>query len=74
MVSTITSLSKFWRILNPVIKLLVPEGDQPPQHQELTLATAEELLQKLLSWADGSLTECHESGNLNQPHHVLVMQ
>jgi hypothetical protein len=74
MVSTITSLSKFWCILNPVIKLLVPEGDQLPQHKELTLDTAEDILQKLLSWADGNLTECHESGNLNQPHHVLVMQ
>jgi hypothetical protein len=74
MVTTITSLSKFWRILHPVIKRLVSEGDRLPQHQELNLATAEEILQKLLSWADANLTECHESGNLNQPHHVLVMQ
>lgn len=72
MVSTITSLCKFWRILHPVVRRYVPEGDKPSQG--LTLATAEEVLQELLSWADGNLTECNEGGNLNQPHHELVMQ
>lgn len=72
MVSTITSLCKFWRILHPIVERYVPEGDQPSQGS--TLATAEDILQKLLLWADGNLTECNESGNLNQPHHVLVMQ
>ena len=72
MVPTITSLCKFWRILYPIVKSYVAEGDQPSRG--LTLATAEEILQELLSWADGNLTECNEGGNLNQPHHVLVMQ
>lgn len=74
MVPTITSLCKFWRILQPIVKRYVPDGDQAPQSQGLTLAIAEEVLQKLLSWADENLTECNESGNLNQPHYVLVMQ
>jgi hypothetical protein len=72
MVSTITSLFKFWRILHPIVRHYVPEGYQ--QSQRLTLATAEDVLQKLLSWADDNLRECNEAGNLNQPHHVLVMQ
>ena len=74
MVTTFTSLCKFWRILHPIVKRYVPEGNQHPKSQELTLATAEEVLQQLLSWADSNLTECNDSGNLNQPHHVLVMQ
>jgi hypothetical protein len=72
MVLTITSSFKFWRILYPIVKRYVPEGDQPSQG--LTLAAAEDVLQQLLLWADGNLTECNYSGNLNQPHHVLVMQ
>jgi hypothetical protein len=72
MVSTLTSLCKFWRVLHPIVKRYVPEGDQPSHG--LTLATAEDVVQKLLLWADGNLTECNADGNLNQPHHVLVMQ
>ena len=72
MVSTITSLCKFWRILHPVVTRYVPESGK--SSQGITLATAEDVLQELLSWADDNLTECNEGGNLNQPHHVLVMQ
>jgi hypothetical protein len=72
MVSTITSLCKYWQILHPIVKRYVPAGDQ--LSQGLTLATAEDFLQELLLWADANLTECNENGDLNQPHHVLVMQ
>ena len=74
MVPTITSLSKLWRVLYPIVRLYVPGGGQHLQSQGLTPATAEDVLQKLLSWADDNLTECNEDGNVNQPHHVLVMQ
>lgn len=72
--STTTSLCKFWRILNPIIKLFVPEEHQSPLSQRLTLAIAEDTFQKLLSWADENLLKGTKDGNLDQPHHVLVMQ
>jgi hypothetical protein len=74
MAPTITSLCKFWRILRPVVKIWVPDADQHPRSRKLTLSTAEEVFHKLLSWADENLKDCNEDGNLNQPHHVLVMQ
>lgn len=74
MVSTIPSLCKFWRILQPIVKLLVPNGDQFPGNRKLTLSAAEEVFKELLSWADDNLMEYSEDGNLNKPHYVLVMQ
>lgn len=74
MVPTIPSLCKFWRILQPIVKLLVPDGDQFPANRKITLSVAEEIFKELLSWADDNLMEYSEDGNLNKPHHVLVMQ
>jgi hypothetical protein len=57
-----------------MVEIWVPDVAQHPRSRKLTLATAEEVFHKLLSWADENLKECNEDGNLNQPHHVLVMQ
>lgn len=74
MASTITSLSKFWRILNPIIKMFVPGKHRSPLSQRLTLAFAEEIFQELLSWADENLLEVTNGGTLDKPHQFLVMQ